>query len=67
MFLKLFTHGAADRNREPLLNGGLADLFRWVKEEADRRDIEIHWTTAWQMYQAAEALIGGDKGVLCDA
>jgi len=67
IFLKLFTHGAPDRNREPLLNGGLADLFRWLREEAERRGIEVHWATAWQMYQAAEALIGGDKGVLCEA
>ena len=67
LFLKLFTHGAQERNFEPLLNGGLDNLYRWLAEEGDRRDIEIHWATAWQMYQAAEALIGGDKGVLCDA
>jgi hypothetical protein len=63
LFLKLYTHGAPDRNLEPLLNGGLANLFRWLKEEADRRGIEIHWATAWQMYQAADALIHGRKSV----
>ncbi len=57
LFLKLFTHGAADRNRDPLLGGGLQDLFRWLAEEADRRGIEIYWATAWQMYQAADALV----------
>jgi hypothetical protein len=62
LFLKLFTHGAQDRNREPLLDCGLADLFGWLAEEADRRRIEIHWATAWQMYQAAEALIRGRNG-----
>jgi hypothetical protein len=56
LFLKLFTHGAADRNIEPLLNGGLSDLFGQLAEEAERRGIEIHWATAWQMYQAADAL-----------
>jgi hypothetical protein len=61
LFLKLFTHGAAERNLEPLLNGGLQNLFNWVAEEADRRGIEIHWATAWQMYQGAEALIHGPK------
>jgi hypothetical protein len=57
LFLKLYTHGAQERNSEPLLNGGLGNLFRWLAEEAGRRGIEIHWATAWQMYQAAEALI----------
>jgi len=57
LFLKLYTHGAAERNLEPLLNGGLINLFQWIAEEAERRGIEIHWATAWQMYQAVEALI----------
>jgi hypothetical protein len=57
LFLKLYTHGAQERNFEPLLNGGFSNLFRWLAEEADRRGIEIHWATAWQMYQAANALI----------
>ena len=63
LFLKLFTHGATDRNLEPLLNGGLANLFQWIAEEATRRGIEIHWTTAWQMYQAADALIHGRESI----
>ncbi len=61
LFIKLYAHGAPDRNREPLLNGGLANLFRWLHEEADQRGIEIHWATAWQMYQAADALMRGSK------
>jgi hypothetical protein len=61
IFLKLFTHGAAERNLEPLLNGGLGKLFGWLAEEADRRSIEVHWATAWQMYQAASELIDGHK------
>jgi len=57
IFLKLYTHGAQERNSEPLLGGGLSNLFVWLKEEAGRRGIEVHWATAWQMYQAVEALI----------
>jgi hypothetical protein len=64
LFLKLYTHGAADRNLEPLLEGGLRDLFFWLAEEADRRGIEIHWATAWQMYLALEALTGLRSSVL---
>jgi hypothetical protein len=63
LFLKLYTHGAPDKNREPLLNGGLANLYSWLAEEAERRGIEIHWTTAWQMYRAIEALLEGRSSV----
>ena len=57
LFLKLYTHGAPERNLGPLLDQGLSSLFRWIAEEAHRRGIEIHWATAWQMYKAADALI----------
>ena len=57
LFLKLYTHGAPERNMEPLLNEGLRNLFVWLAEEADRRHMDIHWATAWQVYQAVEALI----------
>lgn len=57
LFLKLYTHGAQQRNLEPLLNGGLENLYQWLGEEADRRGIEIHWATAWQMYQRMVDLI----------
>jgi hypothetical protein len=60
VFIKLYTHGAKHGNLEPLLNGGLGNLYAWLAEEASRRGIEIHWATAWQMYQAAEALMRGD-------
>ena len=63
IFLKLFTHGGQERNFDPLLNGGLANLFRFLAEEANRRGIEVHWATAWQMYQAAEALMRVPNGV----
>jgi hypothetical protein len=59
LFLKLYTHGAPEGNLEPLLNEGLGNLFHWLAEEAERRGIEIRWATAWQMYQAADALMHG--------
>jgi hypothetical protein len=58
LFLKLYTHGAQERNLEPLLGGGLGNLFQWVGEEAERRGIEIHWATAWQMAQAVRGITG---------
>ena len=63
LFLKLYTHGAQERNLEPLLGGGLGNLFRWLAEEAERRGIEIHWATAWQMHQAVDALIHGREAI----
>lgn len=63
VFIKLYTHGGPERNLEPLLNGDLANMYRWLADEATRRDIEIHWATAWQMYQAANALIQGRSPV----
>lgn len=57
LFLKLYTHGAPDRNLNSLLTGGLSDLFRLLTEEAERRGIEIHWATAWQMYRVTEGLM----------
>ena len=59
LFLKLYSHGADDRNMLPLLDRGLADLYRLLADEAERRGIAIHWATAWQMYQAIEAAIDG--------
>jgi hypothetical protein len=51
---------------EPLLHYGLANLYRSLAEEAERRGIKIHWATAWQMYLAVDALIHGRK-VISDA
>lgn len=61
LFLKVYTHGAQERNLDPLLGGSLSSMFGWIAEEADRRGIEVHWATAWQMYQAADVLICGNK------
>lgn len=63
LFIKLYTHGAVERNLEPLLNEGLANLFGWFAEEADRRNMQFHWATAWQMYSAIDAITQGREPV----
>ena len=63
IFIKLYTHGGADRNLYPLLDGGLAKLYSCLAEEAARRNVEIHWASAWQMYQAANKLIQGNSQI----
>jgi hypothetical protein len=63
LFLKLYTHGAQERNFEPLLQYGLANMYSWLAERAAASNIEIHWSTAWEMYQAAMALTGAARSV----
>lgn len=55
-FLKLYTHGATESNLEMLLGRGLDDMFRFVREEADRRSARFHFVSTWEMYLAIEAL-----------
>jgi hypothetical protein len=59
LFLKLYTHGAQSENLESLLGNGLRDLFSLVREEAARRQAEVHFVSAWQMYLAIEAIAKG--------
>ncbi len=56
IFLKLYTHGAQPNNRSMLLNSGLRDLLRWCTAEAARRQIELRWATAWEMFLAIDDL-----------
>jgi hypothetical protein len=52
-FLKIYTHGAAERNLVPLLyEHGLATLFEAATQEARKRSIEIAFVSAREMYQA---------------
>jgi hypothetical protein len=55
-FIKLYTHGAQERNSAALLSGVLETAFNLIVEEANRRECAIHFVTAWQMYLAIEAV-----------
>jgi hypothetical protein len=59
-FIKLFTHGAQERNSSALLREVLESAFNLLVEEADRRGCAIHFVSAWQMYLAIEAI--GQRG-----
>ena len=48
LFLKLHSHGALE-STDPMLNGGLQQLFELVNEEAGRRRLQLFYATAWQM------------------
>ena len=55
-FIKLFTHGAQERNSAALLQDVLESAFNMLVDEADRRKCAIHFVSAWQMYLAIEAI-----------
>ena len=73
LFIKLYAHGAVESNLDPLLNDGLRNLYRWVAEEAERRGMQFHWATAWQMYSAIDAIVRGldpvanSSNIVCEA
>jgi hypothetical protein len=60
VFIKLYTHGAQERNSSALLeNGGLDALYRIVAEQAGRMGARWFGVSAWEMYCAVEALRDG--------
>lgn len=63
-FIKLFTHGAQERNSSALLHGVLESGFNMLVEEAARRGCAVHFVTSWQMYRAIEALGQGRNPVV---
>ena len=60
LFIKLYTHGTQERNSSVLLGGALSDLFTMVKSEAQRRQAQLFFVSAWQMYQAIASLVKVD-------
>jgi hypothetical protein len=55
-FIKLFTHGAQERNSSVLLHDALETGFNLLVEEANRRSCAVYFVSAWQMYLAIEAI-----------
>ncbi len=55
-FIKLFTHGSSEEPAHMLLDGGLDRMFAGLREECTRLGAELRYVTAWEMYQAVEAL-----------
>jgi hypothetical protein len=67
IFVKLFAHGAQERNAHLLLGGGLAELFGFFNTVCRRRGLQLHYVSAWQMYQAIIAIWKGLEPVAADA
>jgi hypothetical protein len=58
-FVKLFSHGAQERNGSALLGGGLDALFRNVSQACQALGAQLRYVTAWEMWGAIEALREG--------
>ena len=56
IFIKLFAHGAQERNLIPLLGRGLTELFRWMSTACRDRGLVLHYVSTWQMYRAVMAI-----------
>jgi hypothetical protein len=57
VFLKLFGHGAPEKNAAPLLEeGGLDRTLAYLKDEAGRLGMQLFFVSAWQMWSAIEAI-----------
>jgi hypothetical protein len=55
-FIKLYAHGAQERNSSVLLRNGLESAFELLVGEANRRNCAVYFVSAWQMYIAIEAI-----------
>jgi len=57
VFIKLFTHGAPEKNAVPLLEGGaLGRALDYVIEEGNDIGAEVLFVSAWQMWRAIDAV-----------
>jgi hypothetical protein len=61
IFIKLFAHGAKDREADYLLRGGLDELYDTLSQECARRGWQPFFVSTWEMFQAIEALRRGEE------
>ena len=62
IFVKLYGHSAREDNAGALLGNGLdggtlGPMFRWIAEAAQRRRLELHWASAYEMFSAVERIL----------
>ncbi len=59
LFIKLYTHGALERNSRALLDdGGLHRLFDFLLERCRRDGHELRYVSTWEMREAVDAAAG---------
>ncbi len=62
LFLKLYGHRAREDNAGALLGlapgaGSLAPMFRWIAEEAQRQNLELHLGKRFSHVEHVDALV----------
>ena len=58
IFIKLYSHGAQERNYQALLlNGALDRLYQLLSSECRRLGHELRYVTTWEMRQAVDAAV----------
>jgi hypothetical protein len=60
IFLKLYTHGTQERHSKYLLDGGLETTLSLITSECRRVNLDLHFSTAWEMRQAVDRAQRGD-------
>ena len=56
--VRLSTRDSLYSNLKLRCAGALEQMFRWLHEIAEEKEIEVHWASAYQMFTAVEALTG---------
>jgi hypothetical protein len=69
LFIKLFGHGAPEKNAGPLLaDGGALDrALQYLHDESSRLNAQLLFVSAWQMWQAVDAIRRNDDPIMATA
>jgi len=61
LFIKLFAHGAPEKNARPLLDddGVLDRTLRYLTEDCRRSGLQVFFVSAWHMWVAVDAIRRG--------
>ncbi|HEY4099463.1 MAG TPA: hypothetical protein VGM20_01145 [Gemmatimonadales bacterium] len=59
IFLKLYTHGAPEKNAGPLLGGFIEETIALLQAQCEARRWELAFATAWETYLAVEQARAG--------
>lgn len=63
IIVKVYTHGAQERNMAALLNGDLDKMYRYLETRYnDGKNYVLHYVTAWELYNIVKAAEHGHTG-----
>lgn len=63
VFVKVYTHGAKDKNIDFFLNGGFEKMYTYLEERYnDGKNYVLHYVSAWEMYNIIKAAETGAEG-----